>query len=586
MSLPKSTFEFIFHFVKQQWFKFVVLAMCSIVWAANETFYPYFLKQIVNTLQHYQDNGTDIYALLKWTLLLLIMFCLASMVVGRLQNILQIYTFPKFRAAIREAVFNYVKSHSHEYFASNFAGNIANKIADLPTSCHTMLEIICFQFVTAAVGTIIILSMMWKTQHIFAVILIAWLVIHMTITIGLLRLGNRLWEVHSESESVLTGKIVDIFTNILNMRLFARGSYETSYLKKYQQDEIHKSKKAMWHIAYLDIGMALNGTCLILGMVFLLIHGWKMHWVTLGDFTQVAMQSFWLLGWVWFVSFQLTQFVREKAKVDNALGLIRKGHDLIDIKDAVPIEINKGEIQFVNVTFAYQSNKPVFNHLDLRIPAGQKVGLVGYSGSGKSTFVNLILRFYDLQAGQIMIDKQNIAMVLQDSLRSQIAMIPQDPSLFHRTLMENIRYGRLDATDEEVMHAAKLAHCHEFIDKLDLGYDSLVGERGVKLSGGQRQRIAIARAMLKNAPILILDEATSSLDSVTEKLIQESLHLLMSGRTTIVIAHRLSTLIDMDRIIVFDKGKIIEEGTKDELLKVNGHFTHLWNMQTDGFLPE
>jgi ATP-binding cassette subfamily B protein len=293
-----------------------------------------------------------------------------------------------------------------------------------------------------------------------------------------------------------------------------------------------------------------------------------------------------LLGWIWFTSFQLTVFARELGTIGNALEIIQKGHDILDVKDAAHLVIHGGKIAFENVTFAYNANKPVFEHFNVVIPAGQKIGLVGFSGSGKSTFVNLILRFYDLQQGRILIDDQNIDEVTQESLRSQIAMIPQEPALFHRTLMENIRYGRIEATDEEVIQAAKLAHCHEFIDKLDEGYHSLVGERGVKLSGGQRQRIAIARAILKNAPIIILDEATSSLDTVTEKLIQESLHLLMERRTTIVIAHRLSTLIDMDKIFVFHHGKIIEEGSKDELLINNGHFAKLWNMQTDGFLPD
>lgn len=211
---------------------------------------------------------------------------------------------------------------------------------------------------------------------------------------------------------------------------------------------------------------------------------------------------------------------------------------------------------------------------------------MGFSGSGKSTFVNLILRFYDIQSGAILIDDQDIAAVTGLSLREQIAMIPQEPSLFHRTLMENIRYGRTDASDAEVIQAAQLAHCDEFIEQLDEKYLSLVGERGVKLSGGQRQRIAIARAILKNAPILILDEATSSLDSVTEKIIQKSLDDLMKQRTTIVIAHRLSTLLHMDRILVFDQGKIIEDGPTSELLRQNGHFARLWNMQANGFLPD
>jgi ATP-binding cassette subfamily B protein len=212
--------------------------------------------------------------------------------------------------------------------------------------------------------------------------------------------------------------------------------------------------------------------------------------------------------------------------------------------------------------------------------------LVGSSGSGKTTFVNLILRFYDLESGRILIDGQHIANVTQDSLRAQIAMIPQDPTLFHRSLMENIRYGRLDATDEEVVTAAELANCEEFIEKLPDKFNAMVGERGVKLSGGQRQRVAIARAILKNAPILILDEATSALDSATESLIQEGLQHVMHGRTTIVVAHRLSTLADMDRILVFHKGEIVEDGTHEDLLNADGHFAMLWNMQTNGYLPD
>jgi ATP-binding cassette subfamily B protein len=224
--------------------------------------------------------------------------------------------------------------------------------------------------------------------------------------------------------------------------------------------------------------------------------------------------------------------------------------------------------------------------MNVTIQSGSKTGLVGFSGSGKSTFVNLILRFFDVSSGKILIDWQDIKQVTQDSLRQSIALIPQDTSLFHRSLMENIRYGRLEATDEEVFEVSKQAHCDEFIRQLPEGYQTLVGERGIKLSGGQRQRIAIARAMLKKAPILILDEATSALDSVTEKYIQESLHELMTGCTTIVIAHRLSTLAEMDRILVFSKGSIVEEGTHQQLLALNGHYAKMWKMQAGGFLPD
>jgi len=584
MNLPTTPLRFIYHFARQQWVKFSVVIFSFMVWAASEAIFPYLLKHVIDTIASFHGDRAEIYLSISSILILIATFWIADEFFMRLTGMTEVFTFPKFRADIRHAVFNYVTSHSHDYFASNFAGNIAKKLADLPTSCQSLAEIICLQFTTAFTGGVIVFIMMWITQPVFAAILLVWLFLHLSITLFFLRRSDHLWEVHSEAVSVLSGKIVDVFSNMLNVRLFARRSYEAMYLAKFQEDEIIKAKKAMWMIEIMRLGLGINGVCLLLGMLLTLLYGWVHHWVTLGDFTQVMMQTVWLLGWLWYITFQLTIFVREKGTVSNALRLIQHGHDLTDKENAHPLEVTQGELCFDNVSFAYQKNRAVFNQLNLTIPGGQKVGLVGYSGSGKSTFVNLILRFHDVQLGRILIDQQNIAEITQDSLRAQIAMIPQEPALFHRTLMENIRYGRLDATDEEVIEASKLAHCHEFIEKLDEGYQALVGERGIKLSGGQRQRIAIARAMLKNAPILILDEATSSLDSVTEKLIQESLHILMQGRTTIVVAHRLSTLSDLDRIIVFDKGAITEEGSKEHLLSLQGRFAKLWNMQTEGFL--
>lgn len=586
MILPTTTPRFLLYFIRQQWWKFLIIICTSILWATNDALFPYFLKLIVNALQHYHGDRNFVYSAIALPLVLIALFWAGTEILLRIQGVTMVFTLPSFRANIRGTVFDYVKSHSHEYFSSNFSGTIAKKLSDLPTSCQSLVEIFYFNFVPCSMGAILSLAMMWQTKPIFAAILLTWLCLHLGLTGLLLRYGNHLWQVHSDSVSLLSGKIVDVFTNMMNVRLFARGQHEKNYLKKFQQDEINKAKKSMWMMEFTRIGLGINGLFLIMGMLFFLVYGWVHHWVTLGDFTQVGMQTFWLMGWIWFISFQMTVFAREAGTVTDALTIIKKGHDIVDTTGAPPIVITHGEIRFQDVCFSYQKKRVVFDNLNVTIPAGQKVGLVGFSGSGKSTFVNLILRFYDLESGRILIDNQNIAHVTQDSLRSQIGMIPQDPSLFHRTLMENIRYGRLDASDEEVIRASKLAHCHEFIDKLDDGYESLVGERGIKLSGGQRQRIAIARAILKNAPVLILDEATSSLDSVTEKLIQESLNDLMRGRTAIVIAHRLSTLANMDRILVFDKGRIIEEGTKESLLQTNSHFSVLWNMQTDGFLPE
>jgi len=585
MSLPKTTSRFIWHFIRKQRWGFIAMLIISVLWAVNDTFFPYFLKLIVNTLQEYQGNRQQVYSAVMDVVILLVAFWGVTEFLLRVQGIIAIYVFPTFRSNIRKTVFEYVRKHSHEYFSNHFAGDLSKKLGDLPSSSQVIMESICFNFITALTGSAIVLVMMWQTMPLFAVILFIWLCLHLSITFIFLRKANIAWESHSESVSALSGKIVDAFTNILNVRLFARGAYEKKYLERFQQEEIVKAKKATWIVEKMRIYLGLSGLFLIFSMVLLLIHGWAQQWVTLGDFTQVAMQTFWLLGWIWHVSYQLTVFVRELGTVGDALNLVTKTHDILDPQDCAVLKVAHGKIQFDQVNFAYQRKHLVFSDFNVTIPAGQRVGLVGFSGSGKSTFVNLILRFYDVQSGKILIDGQDIAHVTQDSLRTHIAMIPQEPMLFHRTLMENIRYGRIDATDEEVIAAAKLAHCDEFIEQVDGGYEALVGERGIKLSGGQRQRIAIARAILKDAPILILDEATAALDSVTEKLIQDSLHKLMQGRTTIVIAHRLSTLGNMDRIIVFHNGKIVEDDTKENLLKSGGRFQMLWNMQMDGFLP-
>ncbi|HSW71486.1 MAG TPA: ABC transporter ATP-binding protein [Gammaproteobacteria bacterium] len=584
--LPKTAYSFIFHFVCKQKLLFFILAFTSAIWAINDAFFPFFLKRIVDALQHFQGNRENIYSALRWTLLFLVLFWIVNEINARIQGIVGIYAFPRLRADIRAAVFSYVQTHSHEYFSDQFAGNIAKKLANLPSSCQNTLEIFCWQFVTAGAGAVLVLIMMWFTQPIFAYILLIWLVLHLSMTLLFMIYGDPLWEIHSHSVTTLGGKIVDVLTNMLTVRLFARTQHEAKNLRRYQLDEIHKAKKAMWVMELARVGMGFSGLFLIFAMIFTLLHGWIHHWVSLGDFTQVGMQTFWIMGWVWFVSYQISIFTREIGTIREALSLIKQKPDILDLPEAQPLMIRQGKIDFEDIHFAYKKRHLVFKNFTVHIPPGQKVGLVGLSGSGKSTFVNLILRFYDLQAGRILIDEQNITEVTQDSLREQIALIPQDPSLFHRSLLDNIRYGRLSASEEEVIQASKLAHCHEFIEKLEDGYHTLVGERGIKLSGGQRQRVAIARAILKNAPILILDEATSALDSVTEKLIQESLQLLMKNKTSIVVAHRLSTLGNMDRILVFHKGRIIEDGRKAELLAAKGHFARLWNMQTDGFLPD
>ena len=286
-----------------------------------------------------------------------------------------------------------------------------------------------------------------------------------------------------------------------------------------------------------------------------------------------------------FIGSMMNGFIRVYGEIEEGLDTVLEDHEIADIPEAKSLEVDEAVLEWNNVTFNYGENK-VFDEFDLTIPSGQRVGLVGPSGAGKTTFVSLLLRQHDLTSGAILIDGQNIAEVTQDSLRENIAVVPQEPLLFHRTIRENIAYGKPDATDNEIMAVARLAKAHEFIKDLPLGYDTLVGERGVKLSGGQKQRVAIARAMLKDAPILVLDEATSALDSESEVAIQQALHKLMVGKTVIAIAHRLSTLREMDRIIVLEGGKIVEDGSHDSLLQYGGVYARLWTHQAGGFLQE
>jgi ATP-binding cassette subfamily B protein len=306
----------------------------------------------------------------------------------------------------------------------------------------------------------------------------------------------------------------------------------------------------------------------------------------MGDFALILAVSMETCHTIWWTMSCVDDFNQDYGKCKQSLSALMTQTEIQDKSDAKTLQCAKGQIVFKDVEFNYSNTEPLFSNKSIEIAAGQKVGLVGYSGGGKSTFVNLILRLYEIKSGAILIDGQSISDCTQDSVRQNIALIPQDPTLFNRSLMENIRYGRTEASDEEVIEAAKAAHAHEFISALAQGYDSLVGERGVKLSGGQRQRIAIARAILKNAPILILDEATSQLDSLTEQLIQESLQELMQNKTTLVIAHRLSTLLHMDRILVFEEGKIVQDGTHSQLLDSKGLYKKLWEAQVGGFIGD
>jgi ATP-binding cassette subfamily B protein len=584
-SIPKTVLSLMWYFIKPQFWRFLILITTMLGWSVQESVYPYFIKLFIDQITKNSLNKSNIFLVMAPTLLTFISMWLIIELGFRTYDFLSIKTFPQFRANIRSAIFQYTTQHSYQYYSDNFAGSIANKISRLPDALENIV-IITFTIIFPVLAAFIInIILLYTANPLFAGIMGGWLIFHCFITYIFTRKCAVYSHQHSSTITSLNGTIVDILTNIVNVRLFSNNSFEKLYLAKFQEEELRKSYKLMGYNALMKLFLGLASQTFIFSMIGGGIYAWRENWITLGELTLV-LSSINLIGLAWYMGMHLIKVYEHIGTSQEALSIVQRPIDIIDVPNAKPITIITGEIQFKDVTFHYNKGKKIFKNKNIIIHSGEKVGLVGFSGSGKTTFVNLILRYFDVEQGQILIDGQDIKMVTQDSLRKQIALIPQDTSLFHRNLLENIRYGRLDASDDEVITASKKAHCHEFIEQLEQQYQTLVGERGIKLSGGQRQRIAIARAILKNAPILILDEATSSLDSVTEKYIQASLKQLMANRSTIVIAHRLSTLSDMDRIVVFHNGAIVEDGKQEDLIKQDGHYASLWKMQAGGFLAD
>ena len=583
--LPKTLPAFFWHFIKPHTWYVAAMFGTGLIWGIQNSVAPYLLKLIIDGIASYHGDKTSGFAAIRLPAIAYVALWVGMAFNFRILDWVKLKLFPSIRRDIINQMFAYLNRHSYSYMQNNFAGSLSNKIMDMAGSMASLLtrmdegsaNILAFLFALVS---------MYLIHPLFSAILLGWAILFIGITVLFSGEIKYLSQAFSESKSTLSGKIVDAVTNLSTMRLFAHNAYENDRLNDAVTDTVMKDRAVQWNIVKMRIFWDVTFITLIGSMLGSLIFLWSRGKITVGDFSFVMTVSLSIFMHIWSLASQFVQFAEELGKCSQALTIITAAHDVVDHPDATELHVTNGQIVFDNVTFKYLRNHHLFQDKNVAIKAGSKVGLVGFSGSGKTTFVNLILRFFDIESGHILIDGQDIASVTQDSLHEAISMIPQDTSLFHRSLMENIRYGRLDASDDAVIEASKRAHCHEFITSLPEGYDSLVGERGVKLSGGQRQRIAIARAILKNAPILILDEATSSLDSVTEKHIQESLHELMDGRTTIVIAHRLSTLSAMDRILVFDKGHIIEDGTHEELLKAHGHYARMWHMQAGGFLPE
>ena len=496
---------------------------------------------------------------------------------------------PQTTNMIRWRTHTYTLGHSLSYFQGDFAGRLANRVVQVGPAVReiavTLLDTLLYVAIFAVTAVIL-----FGTISIWLVLpMLGWIIGYGFLLRWFVPRARDRSLRNADTRSVMVGRVVDSYTNVLTVKLFARGEAERSAVR----DAIARNTRA-----FLELGRIITDAALLLAIMnsllltataALSIMLWRQGLMTTGEAAAglaLVMRILTMSGWVMRTVRQVFENI---GVVQESMRTIARPHAVVDGSGSRDLVVSAGDVRFERVTFHYGRDEGVLKDFDLHIAPGEKIGLVGASGAGKSTIASLLLRLHDLEGGRILIDGQDIANVTQDSLRRQIGVVTQDTSLLHRSIRDNILYGRLDATQEEVERAARMAHAHEFILDLEdhrgrTGYDAQVGERGVKLSGGQRQRIAIARVILKDAPILLLDEATSALDSETEAAIQEALQVLMQGRTVIAIAHRLSTIASLDRLIVLDEGRIVEEGTHDSLLLRKGAYARLWSRQSGGFL--
>lgn len=565
-------------------FAVFMLVWVGCVWALDISVRPYLVKVILDRVA---GVGENVFDYLVWPIAGYVGMLLTLQISYRIYDyIVNIKTVPNMRLNIGNTAFQILLKQSHNYYQNSFSGTLTNKVNDLTGSIPKMIQIISDRFFSHGLALVVAVITLFQVSMIFAIGMVVWIGVFVTVAWVFAEKLTKQATNWSELASGITGSIVDALSNILSIRLFSAVKFEEKLLKSTMkkavvaEQEMEKSYLIIWCI------YGLTFSVLQVCNFYFLCKGREEGWITVGDFALVLIINLTIIDFLWQIAEDFSEFSKLYGRIVQALSIIYNEPELKDKFGASELVLKSGDIVFDDVHFHYQDTQEFFHGVSVTIRSGEKVGLVGHSGGGKSTFVNLILRLYDVTSGSICIDGQDVRDVTQASLRKCIGMIPQDPSLFHRSISNNIGYGKEGATRAEIIAAAKEAYAHDFVSKLQHGYDSWVGERGVKLSGGQRQRIAIARAILKNAPILILDEATSQLDSLTEHEIQKSLWHLMQNKTAIVIAHRLSTLLNMDRIIVFEDGRIVQDGSHSKLLEDEGLYKSLWEAQVGGFLPQ
>lgn len=567
---------------------FWMAGLMSIVVAAIEVGLISYMGRVVDILA---GPPEEVWATHGTELIVMALFILLVRPVLQLVDVLLLNNtiLPNFGTLIRWRAHKHVLRQSVGWFENDFAGRIANRIMQTPPAAGEVVFQV-FDAITFALAYLIGAAvLLWGADPRLLMPLIIWFVLYAALIRWTIKRVGPASQAASDARSTVTGRVVDSYSNIHSVKMFAHHSRELDYAKDAIENTRRTFQAEMRIFTIMDGVLVLLNGLLIVGVVGWGIALWMQGLASVGVVAAATALTLRLNAMTGWIMWALTSFFRQLGVVAEGMETIAQPIELVDTEDAKPLHLSKGEITFDALSHHYGRGAGGLDRLNLTIHPGEKVGLVGRSGAGKSTLVKLLLRFYDPEEGRILIDGQDISQVLQDSLRQHIGMVQQDSSLLHRSVRDNLLYGHPDASEEEMIAAAQKAHAHDFI--LDLedphgrkGYDAHVGERGVKLSGGQRQRVTLARVILKDAPILLLDEATSALDSEVEAAIQETLYGMMEGKTVIAIAHRLSTIAQMDRILVLDEGKIVEQGTHEALLSDGGLYAQFWARQSGGFL--
>lgn len=582
-STTRQTFQIYWNHIKRYpWLTAGVLVSLTIG-VSIHTLIPLLYRDLFDVLTT-ADRGESTFRELVRILFLILGLNLGLNVLYRAVGYMNIRFQTNIIRDLMNSTFAYLQGHSVGFFMNRFVGSIVRRVNRFVNSFEDMADMFLGEVVPLGIRIVIILIVLFTQKPLLAFILFVWVVVVILVNYIFSLYKLKYDTLQSEVDSEVTGNLADTITNNVNLKIFTSIGAEFQRHSALTGKQMSIRRKAWILDEHMSTIQGLLFVVLEFFIFYYAIRYWNEGRLTVGDLVLVQAYVLNIFVHIWDIGRVIRRFYQKLADAKEMTEILNTPHEIQDKYRAKTLAVRGGKIEFRNVDFAYTKTRNVLEDFTLTIHAGEKVGLVGPSGSGKTTITGLLFHYFDVIDGGIYIDGQNIADVTQDSLRANLSLVPQDPILFHRTLEENIRYGKANATKKEMLRAAQLAHCHEFIKKLSYGYETFVGERGIKLSGGERQRVAIARAILKNAPILVLDEATSSLDSHSESLIQSALDNLMKGKTSIIIAHRLSTIMKMDRIIVIQEGKIVEQGSHTELLKKGGLYQKLWAMQAGGFI--